>query len=193
MLVIGVAAAMLGAGTVAFFSDTETVGVHDISAGTLNLQVGSDDPCTEHVTINNIKPGWSKMLQWGLRNTGNLDGELWIEISVIINNECGRNEPERAVDNTGGWYDNGELGDYLKTKAAMVDYSDGTGTTTVYTSKTLNDIGGETFTFSGKYGLLEAGETYQLFKMFLELPEGTGDIVQSDSVEFDIIFHLEQA
>ena len=187
LMAILLAIGVVGAGAMAIFSDVEKVEVGDISAGTLDLTVGGENPCTEHITISNIAPGYSELVQLWLANTGSLDGELSVEISTITNNDNGLTEPESVVDSTAGDGE-GELGEYLKAKAAWYDDP---STTTAFANQILNDIGGRTFTTSGNFALLEAGETQSL-KMVLELPEGTGNIVQSDSVEFDIIFHLDQ-
>ena len=189
--IIMLAGAFASVGILAQFSDTETIDIGDIQAGTLNLKVGDNDPSTVHITISNIAPGWSKLEQFWLTNTGSIDGTISVEFSAITNYENGRNEPELAVDGTGGnpGPGNGELGAYLKAKAAWYDDP---STITAFIGPKLNDIGGNTYTTSGKFALLEAGETQSL-KMLLELPSDTGNVVQSDSVEFDIIFNLVQA
>ena len=52
LLIIG----LVGGGTFAYFSDTETSTGNTLTAGTLNLQVGAADPVTDKVTLANIKP-----------------------------------------------------------------------------------------------------------------------------------------
>ena len=205
ILMIGIVAAMMTAGTQSYFSDTETSGGNTFTAGTLNLQVGDDDPCTIHITIDNIAPGWSKSWLWKLENTGSLDGNLTVEFSEIINNDNGLTEPESAVDTTGG-DDEGELGQYLIVKKFDMRSGPGTSPWTLTDINdntfvcdygfTLNEYGGRTFStywpYDGcGYCTLESGETQYCF-LQLELPSDVGNIVQSDSVEFDITFSLEQ-
>ena len=192
-------------GTTAIFSDTETVGVHDIQAGTLDLTVDDQNPCTVHITIHNIAPGWSKTWLWKLKNTGSLDGNLTVEISLITNNDNGLTEPESAVDTTGGDGE-GELGQYLIVRKFDMRREPGTSPWTLTDINdntfvcdygfTLNEYDGRTFSAYWPhdgcgYCTLESGETQYCF-LWLELPSDVGNIVQSDSVEFDIIFHLDQ-
>ena len=210
IILILVAGMFAGAGTLAQFYDTEKVGVDDIKAGTLNLRVrsslGSDDPCIIHVTIDEIKPGDHVEGPFGgpnlytidvvLENLGNLPGKLSIEISDIKNYENDCLEPE--WNHAGDIKDDpeGELGANLKIKFfGLVQYG-------MYpasgTYDCLNDLGGMTFAeFIGEpperpLKILEPNEK-ESFVMDLELPSDVDNIVQSDSVEFDIIFHLDQA
>lgn len=198
--VIAVAAAIAIGGTVAYFSDTETVSVGDINAGNLNLQVGDVDPCIEHVTIPDIAPGWGKRLAWKLTNTGSLDGELSVEIGPITNKENGQNEPEAAVDPSPGDLE-GELGDEIIVgKVGMLDplvrlYGRrADGTEYKYSWKDdLNELGERTLyaPIGSSRGILNPGESETVY-LDLRLESTVGNWVQSDSVEFDIVFHLEQ-
>ena len=187
IVLILVAGMFATAGTLTLFSDTETIGVHDIQAGTLNLQVGSADPCTVHLTYTDIKPGFFKKLHYDIKNIGTLDGKLTVQISAITNNDNGLTEPESAVDTTGGDGE-GELGQYL-TWNGMFVIGPLAGSRVFGWKLILNTLGGKT---SASYDL-PAGAPRSTLKVEFELPRGTGNIVQSDSVEFDIIFYLDQA
>ena len=198
-----VAGIFASAGILAQFHDEETVSVADINAGTLDLTVNDQNPCTIHVTIPNIKPGDTIRLGYTTKNIGNLDGVISVEISDIVNKENGRNEPEIAAGDTYGPL-KGELGEYLMVTAMTMG---GTGQTAYGVTSlqkwyamrpaTLNDVGGDTYILEPPRAdptdkILESGDEMN-FAMTLELPSATGNIVQSDSVEFDIIFHLDQA
>jgi predicted ribosomally synthesized peptide with SipW-like signal peptide len=100
VMLILVAGMFAGAGTLAYFSDTEKISVADINAGTLNLQVDANDPCTQHITLSNIAPGWSKMYDWTLKNTGSITGVVKVEFSAITEIENGMNEPELVAEAT---------------------------------------------------------------------------------------------
>jgi len=205
IIVILVAGLFAGAGTMALFSDTENIGVHDINAGTLDLKLDGGDVVVP-VTINNIAPGWSKEFTWKLQNTGTLPGKLSVEITTVTNKENGQNEPEAADDSTSGDLE-GELGAYLlvnKQHFSLYPFTwNHVGRLTTqddfqaHGGKPLNECGGRTYYSIGHMsqpdlGILDPGES-QTYYLSLTLPSNVGNIIQSDSVEFDIIFHLDQA
>lgn len=185
LMAILLAVGVVGAGAFALFSDVEKVEVGDISAGTLDLTVNDANPCTEHITLHDMKPGDSVCYEWVLKNTGTITGKCSIEFSQIINNDNGLTEPEQAAgDTSGGPTGGGELGAHLK---YTVKYG---GTTLILGTSILNSLGGQTL--RPEPGLLAPGMG-ETVKVCLELLPEAGNIVQSDSVAFDIIFHLNQA
>jgi len=213
VLVLG----LVGAGAFAYFSDTETMEDNTFTAGTLNLQVGNNDPCTVHMTYSDIKPDWSDSPRWNIENTGTLDGYLWFEIKNVVNRENGRNEPEIAAGDAYVTEPAGELGAHLTFNAsegvwvhpsggvnAKYYIYDSSGRTFMGDNPTLmsiNDLEGVKFHKWAKSAdapgnksdwKLKAGGEFQEFLLRIWLPGDTGNIVQSDSVEFDIIFHLDQ-
>ena len=118
-----IAGMFAGAGTMAYFNDTEEVGSHTMEAGTLDLEVGSSAPIT--ISIQNIAPGWSKIYKWTLTNTGSVSGVVKVEISAVIEYENGETEPESIAEDmvftpagcgpqTVGIEDSGELGYFLR-------------------------------------------------------------------------------
>jgi predicted ribosomally synthesized peptide with SipW-like signal peptide len=116
LMVIGLVAALAGAGLYAIFSDTETSTGNTFTAGTLDLKVGGQDDggTVAHYTLSNMKPGDDTgYYKWVLKNAGTLPGKVSVTFSVIINYENGQTEPEALVDPTAGALE-GELGQYLK-------------------------------------------------------------------------------
>ena len=207
--IILIAGMFASLGTMAWFNDTETVSVDDIQAGTLNLQVGANDPCTVHVTISNIAPGWSRDFIVTITNTGTLTGRLSVEFSAITNLENTCEEPEQAEGDDPASSE-GELGDYLGAApyiyipagvwppdACSFAFPDGKSPA----NHPLNTLGGQTYTMDAtgwgdgweSLNVLAPGDSRTFVLNFLLQGPGTGNIVQSDSVEFDIIFHLDQA
>jgi predicted ribosomally synthesized peptide with SipW-like signal peptide len=204
VMVIGLVAALAGAGLYAYFSDTETSGENTFQAGTLDLKVGGqDDPNVAHVTIDNIKPGWSMATySWRVKNTGNLPGLLWFEVTPIINKDNGVTEPELGAPGEDGT-EAGELGANIVVSKLNV-YDGGAGYTRLrigspsgpefsHGKYNLNYLGGlKLYALTGSdLGILDPGEDEELC-LVLSLPSTVGNCVQGDSVEFDIIFHLEQ-
>ena len=210
MLIAGIFAS---AGTLAIFTDTETVGVHDINAGTLDLTVNDQNPCTQHIVLDNIKPGQKQRYWWVLKNVGTITGQPYVTFSAIINKENVRTEPEiEAGDPTPNV---GELGQYLTVWIGQQDPAlVGTDVYNYDKKGVLNNLDpnicygkppeegrdvnspakiGNPYRFGGMY-FQELGSNEEVvFLMEISLPSDVGNIVQSDSVEFDIIFHLDQA
>jgi len=199
LAIIGAVSAIVVGATTAYFSDTETASGNTFTAGTLNLQVGNDDPCTEHITISNIAPGFEMKKKYAIKNTGTIDGRLSISFSAITNKENGRTEPEIEAGDEYGPLD-GELGEYLRVSIRVYDPSEGRGWGWAPgPSHVLNKMRDDWHTKqltevlpNNPPGLLTAGEDDQYVEIGFTLPEDVGNIVQSDSVEFDIIFKLEQ-
>ena len=187
LMAILLAVGLVGAGAFAYFSDIETSEGNTFTAGTLDLTVGGQNPCTEHITISNIAPErFYASRVYKVKNIGTLDGALSIGISEIINNDNGLTEPESEVDSTGGDGE-GELGRNLCFKMMRVNPD-----AIIFYWKRLNDWGGITQTTAGGNPMiLHAGEEWDI-KLEFKLSAG-GNELQSDSVEFDIIFHLDQA
>lgn len=73
VLVVGLA----GAGTFAYFSDTETSIGNSFTAGTLDLEVGGQNPnSSPDFTLENVKPGDSGTVTYDLTNVGSIAGFL---------------------------------------------------------------------------------------------------------------------
>lgn len=199
-LIGGVAAA-----TVAYFSDTETSVGNTFSAGTLDLKVDNqDDPNVVHVTLSNMKPGATASYMWTLSNTGSLTGDPWVEINNVQNydNDCNEpetDEPDGSCGNPGPG--EGELGDYLMMKlnapgSVGYIYPHGPPCIGAGNQCTLNywSTLGDLSSFDGQVWDTIAPSSILAGPMVLEfeIPTSVGNIIQSDSVEFDVVFHLDQ-
>jgi predicted ribosomally synthesized peptide with SipW-like signal peptide len=200
ILVVGIFA---GAVTVAYFNDTETSSGNTLTAGTLDLKVdGKDNPDIVHITVGNIAPGWSATYNWNLQNTGSLPGVLSITVSPIVNYENGQNEPEALVDPTSGVLE-GELGASIivsklniygtGNRATRLNIGSPDGPQFAHGAHNLNYLGGLTLYVptGSNLRVLEPGEVQQ-YCLVLSLPGTVGNEIQSDSVQFDITFRLDQ-
>ena len=131
LLIVGVVASFMGAGTFAVFSDTETSAGNTFTAGILDLKVKTDgewkdDPNVKAINFGPMVPGESHTELFKLKNAGNVDGKLTLKIKNPVSNENGREEPEiDAGDPAGAEFDptgydanggNGELWDQCKMK-----------------------------------------------------------------------------
>ena len=127
-LVIG----LVGVGTMAYFSDTETSTGNTFTAGTLDLTVdGANDPLLVKFTLTDLAPGSSGTITYVLANVGSIDGYVDIQGVTVVNTEGINPESE-----TGDTNEPGELGANLLVTVAL-------GTHTVYGSAALNGFAGD--------------------------------------------------
>jgi predicted ribosomally synthesized peptide with SipW-like signal peptide len=196
--IIGAVAAIAIGATVAYFSDIETSSGNTFTAGTLDLKVGGQDGSNVvHIVLDNIYPGWSKEYRWTLKNAGTLDGILWFEVTNIVNKDNGVIEPEQGAPDEDGT-ELGELGAKMTHKinffrpGTYFDASrprDGsqTGPTITHWAN-INYLAGHKWYYEN---ILKSEEEKDLC-IVLKLDSSVGNCVQGDSVEFDIVFHLDQ-
>jgi predicted ribosomally synthesized peptide with SipW-like signal peptide len=204
LVVIAVAALGVGA-TFALFSDTETSTGNTFAAGTIDLKVdGNDDPDVVHVTLSNMKPGDSVNYQWTLSNAGSLAGQPWIEIVNLVDNDNNCNEPESVVDGSCGNPGPGD-GELSQNLLLQINAAGNTGMEHPNTPACFGTPDGIDHTcpldFWASYGQVGQSEVWEVIGPGLStapmvfgfsLPSSVGNIIQSDSVEFDIVIHLDQ-
>ena len=192
--IIGVVAAIAIGGTIAYFSDTETSTGNTFTAGTLNLKVGDNDPTGWNFQIGDIKPGDSGFQEVILQNTGSLDGYLHITFTNLVNDDISCTDPERDVEggDCGVSLDpgKGELAEnldiliYLDVNADN-DFDLGTDTL-IYQGKAEGILEGDMFNYS-----LPVSASRD-FRIKWVLDNSIGNIVQTDTTGFDVIFELTQ-
>jgi len=191
--IIGAVAAIAIGGTIAYFNDTETSSGNNFTAGTLNLQVGSEDPTIWSYHTEDIKPGDEDIEFVSIQNTGSLDGYLHITFANLVNDEMGCTEPEGDnLDTTCGNPGNneGELAENLDILIYLDENEDEDFDlgidTLIYQGKVRGILQGDLF----NYPLL-SGDSKE-FTMEWELASSVGNIVQSDKTGYDINFELTQ-
>lgn len=206
-----VAGIFASAGTLAIFTDMETGSGNTFTAGTLDLTLGGS--ITVPISLSDLKPGdgiggaehSTISYQFTVANLGTLDGILTMTIVNVRNYENGRNEPEKLVDTTGGipGLGNGELGDYLIMKINVPGPGgfyyglQGCGKPNCGSiipagaSHTINCWENHVVTV----GTLPGGVSWSGQPGVLEfaLPSSVGNVIQSDSVVFDVLVSLTQA
>jgi len=206
---------IVGTGYASIFKDKEILTGNEFKAGVLDLKVDNqDNPGIIHISLSNMKPGDNPgCYKWELKNSGSIAGDLSVEFSSILNQENECNSPESKVDpdcNEG----KGELGEYIKPTigwgSCNLAYPSNrmsfayTGPQNEAIIPGLNGLGGNTFAgFSNPLDPLYANQSTCFF-MCVELDDdlrkwdGTQwedvneNIIQSDSVVFDLIFQLQQ-
>ncbi len=203
LLVMG----LVGGGTWAYFSDTETSTGNTLTAGTLDL---TPDEGTIYVmsydASDGMAPGWISggADSWTLTNSGTVDGDLTITIGAIANADETDEEPESDdAGNTPG----GDLGANLDVEFWVdLDGSTTSDATVWADAGAMNgymDIGeGEviysgvldsmpaTFPTSGKIDLNNGASINVYFDASIDTL--VGNRIMSDSCTFDITFNLNQ-
>jgi predicted ribosomally synthesized peptide with SipW-like signal peptide len=204
--VIGLVATMAGAGLYAYFSDTETS-----RGNTFTVDIGPDlelGPCGTQpylpFNVADIKPGDSGVADVNLHNAGT-DGWLSMKIINCVNDENVLMEPEAEAGD--GSVDVGELGSKLYLVIWFDDNNNGvidgdwpsSGEQPIaigYVDELCGieiPIDGSPFQSGGykTYEIMGSGVTWTIgFKW--SLASDVGNIVQSDSLSFDIEFTLKQ-
>lgn len=200
LVTIGAGSAVAGAGTMAAFSDEDTSEDNTVAAGTLTLSLDNDgdNSGSKTIEVTNAKPGDSGSGASTIENEGTIDGTVDLEVTNVRNEENGRNDPERDAGDESG--DEGELGDNLTvwigfdrddeelrdSRTAGVDAEDDEA----YAANgvTINEAEGNT----AEGYELDSGDSANLVVEW-EIPEDTGNEVQSDEVLFDLVVTLNQA
>ncbi len=178
MFLVGLVAAGIGAGTWAYFSDTETSSGNYIAAGTLDLKLGDgestwyDDPNIPDYTVSDVYPGWGDWLDFYAKNFGSISGDLYMKVTYT---ERGGDNPEAE-----GSPDDAVLDDNLY----VAVYVDGT----LLNNQTLS-----WWASQGYYSLgsLTAGSMAHI-KIEVYIPTTVGNEIQGDTVTIDVEFKLMQ-
>jgi len=194
LLVIG----LIGGGTFAYFSDTETSLGNTFTAGTLNLvNVISGTAIDNSIVITEqadglndkvefgltepIAPGSSGTITWTLSNTGSISGNVTLVAATTFGEGAAPNEPELAADPTNlvG------LGQNLM----------------VWVTRGGTDILGATGGYVAMSGLAAAlnleNQTIAaagslVYVLHWQVPTSVGNEIQGDTAALDITFTLEQ-
>jgi len=190
LLIIG----LVGAGTYAYFSDTESSTNNTLTAGTLDLNIDGGNVAVTTFTASAVAPGDSGSGNSTLANVGSMSGELDVTTSAVTNT------PGAGGEFGGG---SGELG--ASAQIAMYLDIDQSG------SWNAGDIGlqsnATTYSFPTalNYDVIDnyASETWDAIETMVnaasddiivnwQVPTGADNTIQGDSVSFDITFTLEQ-
>lgn len=170
VVTVGGASAAAGAGSMAFFTDTEESTGNSIKAGTLDLKLGGEDRTVTFLDATDIRPGDDETATLALENHGSLDGELEIELATI-----------RSVDRNGG--SPGDLEEDLEVQAMA-------GSEEVIARQTVSSLNEgplshPTIPVSGDGGSVT-------FSLSWWLPASTSNQARGDSVGLDFTFRIVQ-
>ena len=193
IIIIGVVAGMMGAGTFSYFSDVETSKGNTFSAGVLDLNVDGKNKNVVKFTVSNMRPGNQPKGMWNLSNVGTIDGYLDLENITVTSYENGRLDPEKAAgDTTGGnpGKGKGELQDVVNLSLFVDRDCNGwisTGDYVFFNDKVAN--------LPSSFDLNEsipANGYVHIVAIFDWWSTPNDNIAQSDSFTLDITFELAQ-
>jgi predicted ribosomally synthesized peptide with SipW-like signal peptide len=209
---------LVGGGTWAYFSDTETSTGNVLTAGTLDLEIGGTGVILE-AALADVKPGdgdpTANRDSVTLTNTGSIAGELDISIPTanFVNADNGQEEPEndQSDDSTTGdlgsqakmvlWIDANE-NDTFDAGDVELNASGGVGTANAYDAGTNSTLDLATIddyddaTFNDAFASLdESGGTNPSVDLVIDwqVPTSVTNRIMGDSVTFNIEVELEQA
>lgn len=166
-------AALAGAGTFAYFSDTETSTGNTFTAGTLDLTVGGENPnVSPDFTIGPVKPGDSGTITYNLANVGTIGG--YLDLSGITKIDGPGTTPESEPTP-----DNGEL-------SANINVTVKLGTSNLYTGP----LSGIAASYDADVALAASGSTTLTIEW--NVPADAGNNIQGDLTTVGMTIELDQ-
>lgn len=97
LMIVALAALMIGAGFTAYFTDTETPRTTNFTAGTLDLNVEGSNVGYSGFDLRNMRPERPQFFYYMLSNRGTIDGSLDIADFRVTGFENACEEPEREA------------------------------------------------------------------------------------------------
>jgi len=199
ILVLG----LVGGGSFASFSDTETSLGNTFTAGTLDLEgtvtqvvtAGSGDVTFDNEggnfawIVTDVAPGSAGKDVWTLTNIGSLPGDLSFTVSSIINNDNDLTEPEATDGDATGGNGEGELGANMYVVLWIDLNSDG-----ALDSPAEDLYAGTLDNMALAYANVDVLAANGSVNIVLSwsIASNVGNLIQSDSASFDIKFDLDQ-
>lgn len=199
---IGVASVGAGLGTSALFTDQESFTNNQITAGTLDMTVtatvedhvdneywnglglegsqANGEPAVA-ISVGDVKPGDWVIVCFEIE-VGENPGYVRARPVITEDAENGYTEPEPGDDTP----EDGELDDHLLA-TVYGSYNDGELSDPLTEPTPVGDID------EGWYDLGQAGPEAPIeVCVLLEVPLDTGNVIQGDSLSFDLVFETEQ-
>jgi len=104
LVTIGLVASVVGVGTYAYFSDTETSSGNTLTGGVLNLKVNGHDGCPgcTVVTVGDLKPSFTRYSNDIVLEINDNPGKLYKRITAILCENYIQTEPEVEEETQSG-------------------------------------------------------------------------------------------
>ena len=194
LLTIAVVGALVGIGIFAYFSDVERSENNTFTAGTLDLEVNTENPWTStSINVTCMEPGaTSNSVNITVENIGCLDGDLFMRLTAVTDAGYVTTEPE-CVAEGGTWTSpsgpcNGSTPvDDVSTQITLNVSCDATPVSGIdgVTLANAEDI------WSGKIADLSGNSTATI-TMSVAFNSGAGNEYQGDQSTFTIELYLAQ-
>lgn len=190
LILIVVAVLLIGAGTYAYFSDTQTSGLNLFTTGSIALAVNGNTPWTGSFTasLTGLVPGTTSWGNVTLSNIGQNPMDVWVEITNVQTSSLGSNYPkslEPAATDINGVCRYGLI-------VAGTNVVSPTG----YTISTgSHQLTGVTTGVTGQYmwlGNIAPGGTLNVNQSFC-LDSATTNWAQDDQMSFNVVFYAQQS
>lgn len=193
LVALVVAAAAIGAGTYAAFTDTETGPGGTETAGTLDLEVGSSGTTSTLFSASNIAPGFTQDYTFTLKNAGSVTGTLSTAMT-FSGGDGSCTEPERTAEGTTTCNANGNLQDQMQVSVVSSPVS-----STATPPVSLASFAGTPLPGSGSLKI-DGGQTVT-YTLRFTLPNDTSTTaetnsnnkVQGDTITLNSTFNLVQS
>ena len=200
---------LVGGGTWAYFSDTETTSSNVLTAGTIDLEF--DSGVTTPFSLGPVKPGdnVSAAVNWELENQGTIDGYLYITFGSLTKGENGFEDAETAVGDSDAdgelgervkiavWIDtddNGwDTGDkYLSSSGSVVDYVSGSLVPTA-AFDVINNFDGDSWSSIDSIAATTGTANFKVEYDWADAGSNADNDAMGDTCQFDITFELRQS
>lgn len=178
---IGVAAGAAGAGTWAYFSDTEESTGNTIQAGTLDLEVGTTNALG--ISVSDAVPGQSGGATANVANAGTIEGGLSVAVTVTDYDQGDQPEAEPTYPQSG------ELRDELSIEVGFDDDTSDSARTPILTDASIGTVAMEGTRDALKR--LAGGGSTNLYVDWSVDQNATNEI-QGDTIEFAVVVGLDQ-
>lgn len=155
----------------------------------VDLELGSGGAGVSLLDTQSVAPGSAGNSTGTLTNRGRDPGVLTLDSMPFDSAENGRSGPELSVDSTGG-ADEGELHEALAVRL-RVERANGTSAYVLGDETTYLDFA-DVWNESVTLGRLDGGESLSLVVEW-RIRESAGNEIQTDSVDVEFVFTLEQA
>lgn len=205
VLVVGAVAALVGAGSWATFSDTETSTGNIVSTGSLNLKVGTTagglanctytDPWAGPLfSLTGVAPGASDEVTICLKNAGSMAGNLVTTFGPVQDVEVGAcAEPESSAGDTScNEGDPGELAQFVNVVIWADDDCDNNQDVGEYEFFNGPATGLSNLTIPSSGAIPYPPETARCVGAKATVSSSAGNQAQTDKVTVDVTFTLTQ-
>jgi predicted ribosomally synthesized peptide with SipW-like signal peptide len=194
LMTIAVVGALVGGGTYAYFSDTETSSGNTFTAGTLDLNLDSVNTNVVKFTVTDVKPGDSGGGTWTVVNVGSIPGYLDLE-SISVSEAIGTTTDPELADEVPPGTDTTQLGNYLLVHIFIDANNNGSWDAGEADIFGTNAAPAAINTIAGSYALdlsLAASGGTNYITLLWSVATATDNRIQGDSVTLDITFELQQ-